>query len=393
LLEHVSVLEEPYRVWWNSHMSGTAKPVSAPARTETPDPEDVFGERLLTTDQVARIFGTAEATIRDWIGRGELPAVKWGKRHYVSVSTLRETKEAKEGEQRRQSDLIRRQQREPNLHWNLTYCVACGIEPLLTTRHRRLDGQAACESCGQENRLTKDGWERKVSLLVAELNAMTGGEPPEWLLHHCGSCGKPQDVERSRLKDDEYMPWCDHAHPFKVQYAWEGVDGDLQPIEVLKFAELAASELARSEPDYAWAVSRCARCGEVCAISTLEMRLIGATACRLCARKNVAEDDSHRADVVSEALVEIGEQSLSSSHTPIDSDAYVSRRQSFCRCHGWEITDKNETSVILSWCKERPVEERRNLASEYAKALSLSGTAARKLRLRVSATKPSETPF
>src|SRR5579859_5680248 len=125
--------------------------VTVTAAPSRPSAAEVLGEQFLTTKEVAGLFQVAEKTIRDWITRGEILAVRFGKAYYISETALRESKQIKEERarvellQRRRAqeldiELGRRREREPDLGWELTRCVICGGNAVLSSRHSRYEG-------------------------------------------------------------------------------------------------------------------------------------------------------------------------------------------------------------------------------------------------------------
>jgi excisionase family DNA binding protein len=353
---------------------------------------------LLTTKEVAGRFRVAEATIRDWINRGEVPAIRYGKSYYVSEGMLKASRAAKERQAQRaleerranaerQEELDLRRKREPDLLWDLSYCLGCGREPVLTTKNMRLDGEISCDACSSpEQGKTKDWWERFARVRVEEFGraghegAPTPSEMDKADIYRCAICGMPRAIRRSFLADNSFFPDCDHGLPYRSWYSQLDDDpGAYDRIMVESFAGFAAEKLAGLQADLGWSVCRCARCGFHRAVATREQHLIGDTACRLCVRDKVPVNPSYRGDTVEEADF-------------VHSDTFGgSIQQQQCGCGGWELISNDNNQPVLSWCSKRPLQERQDLAQAYTKRLSLSSDVRWRLLQDVQANVEADT--
>jgi excisionase family DNA binding protein len=345
----------------------------------------VFGERLLTTREVAAQFRTAEKTIRDWIAKGELMAVRYGKQWYISETALRNSKELKEAEartemlaRRRRSALAaefeRRRAREPQMHWQLSDCVGCDAVQVLTSRLGRDDGLVLCESCvSNAEKLSPEAKERRAVLQVEERNRVANKDvvPAEpWFVYHCVRCGFPRPLSIIQLDDFKFYPWCPSCERENT------LDGqtlipNMDPNVVKALATLQAAELNREvdDPD-AWRVCQCVACGDTCAVASREQRSAGTARCRICIAGGRPPDIALRLWLMASEL--------------------EPRRPGFRIGLGWCSSGHEDTLLegpegedpepVLSVCNDLPASSRTDELNEFIRDHHLSPAATRLLR-------------
>ena len=67
-----------------------------PACSQKERPQALFFDNLITTEELAVIFGLAPQTIRNWVAQGKLPYVKLGRRNLFLKRSLQEWLNRKE---------------------------------------------------------------------------------------------------------------------------------------------------------------------------------------------------------------------------------------------------------------------------------------------------------
>jgi excisionase family DNA binding protein len=352
----------------------------------------VFGERLFTAKEVALLFGIKVTTVREWITRGELLAIRVGKEYRVSETALRKYKEEKEqqaeierAEKLMMAELARRRDRDPAVYWDITNCLNCGYRPKFTTRAERLLGDVFCGICAASVRTrdpdgllhflrTRDTWERMIALQTAEYNAIAGvapGDVPRYWLYHCGICSRPQMLERDNIVDLMYYPNCDHAPPF-IGAEDEVHQRDMRVVRAMAALEplirLQESSIGRDgrsdavDSADAWAMTRCVYCGTDAAVTSRVDRLVGAGTCRACYGRSPEPWQFQR--VAGMVIAE-----LKQTHP---SYACQTRR---CACGRTEIitADDQNDGVLVSWCLERNRDDRNAMFIEYARQFLCPG--------------------
>ncbi len=391
----------------------------------------VFNERLLTIKRVALIFGVKVTTVREWIARGDLLAIKIGKEYRISETALREYKQQKEEQQRKEllerrrrqeleAQLAKYQQNDPQLKWAITNCIVCGQEPVLITRHMRLDGSVFCQPCMEvtdyEARvdrwiLPKHGWERTVSLRVEELNRLTHEELDFWgvqgkqqaidegrwvkpyFVYRCPLCSKPREITPDEVKDPSFYPQCYHERPFgidpryhgevsrdRADYAARFLDGaqpepglfeDLcwHPRVVADFARLESNirnheDGADDDTRQAWSICLCASCGRRLAVARHQDRIVGDTRCRLCISEERMATPYGRLKVIHEVVKGAA------------GDGLVLLRckkgcEEDCELVQFDEMDRG-VMTLLSVCSWTSRKERSTQVNDYADFLSLS---------------------
>ena len=45
-------------------------------------------EKILTTEQVCRLFNITKGTLSNWLYKGQIPSIKIGRKHFFKESTL-----------------------------------------------------------------------------------------------------------------------------------------------------------------------------------------------------------------------------------------------------------------------------------------------------------------
>src|SRR5690348_12833610 len=167
------------------------RPRKQRSRESHPDAERVLQGKLYRVEEVAQILQIGETEVRKLINTGDLVAARIAGSYRMTEAAIRAYVEARNDEaaeaaairrreRERQRELERRQQRDPAVRWKLALCVWCGVEPVLTTRNERLNGDIECDSCeqergiasshGEQRQLTKDVFERRVAIEVRELD-------------------------------------------------------------------------------------------------------------------------------------------------------------------------------------------------------------------------------
>jgi excisionase family DNA binding protein len=361
--------------------------------------ESVFDEPLYTTEQVAAALSIQKTTVRDKIRRGELLALPMGRSYLITESALREFKRTLE----LRSVLARRQAREPHARWDTSTCIVCGDSVVLTTTHNRLDGvDVICDRCSQTTRgedqatLSKDAWERLTAIQVAERNQLSElhwraqlereGEPSSaelpmkpWRVEHCAVCGQPYPLSVGSIVDPEFYPACEHSLPFGRPLTRLTAT----ELERRLFANLASIEtetrnwLDTQEPEGSyWQVVTCTSCGELPAVTSEPMRLIGYAKCRKCWKesRNSRQIGALQSTLITKELrLHSLEKAIKIEAAPccwnrddirFDLDAPTK----FDACGNYdlvELSNDGERTVFLSWCIERTESERVDLAKSY----------------------------
>jgi excisionase family DNA binding protein len=350
----------------------------------TDEVEAVFNDRRLSIEEVSDLLGVQQSTVKKWVRDGDLRALKLGKAYQVWMSAVREFKTRREAEasdvleQRRRErqfrlDLERRRNLEPQLGWDVVCCLQCGVVNVLTTRHQRFDGDVFCDGCrgsgevGEES-LTKDGWERRISLLVSEKNrfAEAVDSAPDWVVRYCPICNKPHAVSDSALIVPTYYLECEHKPPYPGESVEEGQGRlDSRVTDYLARVEVSIRKSSPTSADDDWRITRCTHCADGKAAACRSDRALGTTRCRGCIQKGAEILPYQRASMISGFL---GDGS----------------RTVACRCSSWEVVSAGDQQApILSWCKERPLEQRLQLADAYSKVQRLSDLDQRALRASV----------
>ena len=328
---------------------------------------------------------------------------------------------ARRREKELRADLVRRREREPFAVWDVSYCVACGVSPLPSTRHQRLDGKLYCASCQEmpaSERLTKDAAERTVAILVDERNR---DEPDRWTIYRCGVCASPQPLALDDLVRHDFYPTCPHSQPFSGRSEVEdggGYDGHVLEVLAQLRLEQRRERLRRADPvaleDTGLQVSACARCKRPAVVTTAVDRLTGGRYCLECFREppTMAREftrDTFRA-IASELnacnermYANFREHSRAEIAALREADADVagavkrSLRYSEdeltykivpCACNRWQLAaslrsndaDEPLTETVFSACTYVGAEEREDLLVEYAATWSLPADAVQILR-------------
>jgi excisionase family DNA binding protein len=267
--------------------------------------EAVFGERLYGVKEVARLFGIKPTTVREWITRGELLAIRVGKEYRVSQTALRQYRADKEAQAQREREtrlqeveLVRRRTVDPTVHWALTYCVGCGCTATFSTRDERLSGQVFCSECRDyplRSGQSREAYRRRIALRVAEWNAMVDVERgeedlPTYVTYHCGVCRCPQVLTRWQVKDPAFYPFCDHSEPFPDYSEAEAAGQyDRRVVDTLARLEFQVREEEQREgPLYSqggpWLLEACTRCEVGSTVVQHDDRSKQAHICRTCYR-------------------------------------------------------------------------------------------------------------
>jgi excisionase family DNA binding protein len=354
--------------------------------------EAALGDQLYSTEELAEFFHVTEPTVREWLNKGELRGMKFGKDWFVSKRALLDSLSEKEARQNREEDerrreaevkaqLVHHQSVDPAARWELANCIACGVMPVLSTLPERKDGDVICEACRphiKEDGFTKVATERKVTMRVNQLNRLAEEEatvgdqqlledlrdsgqyvPVPWVVYRCGWCERPQALRRKNLYDPTFLPMCAHGDPYETWYEHDDDAQDFFEKMIRALATLEAEErnLAGGydpDPDLDafWLVCGCVICNRPLAVASKTQRLIGDARCRICMRdsRNIGWADRVHA--------------IKREVDRVDWSGRTTRRLTTCQCGSLEL--REDKVLVLSACEQLDEQNRVDLAKALA---------------------------